>query len=779
MNYGSIHNNDRDYDDFVNENDNENEEDVPSTRRKGDDFYTEFTNELESFSALLGRSFDSSYNDGSIIRPSKDHHYQKPNGKLNQLYIARNANIFIGTLGFVIALIIVIVISTNSIDISSPDIVELDNDIDFTMKRFNYEPLTYFASSSSSQSLTYSHLAWNYSGILEPYTKSIVHINHDNNYNDISYYTFSICSKSISSSPSSCTSGVVFINSDDNDVYATVQCKPYDVYYVKVTGYNDEDDVLSSGEGTVICQYVRREIREINSDDLNDVMDAMYKLWSTSDDEGGAMYGTNFHSHSYFAQLHDFNSAWRDADHIHEGVGFLMQNIKISNMFELAMQAVNPAVALPYWDYTIEGESNIKVQDSIIMSDDIFGNTSSPNTIALGFTYENDTIESGIITTGRWAYLTIDKMDSTLTYLKSGYGYLRAPWNMNPSPYVSRYALSSESDTNLPSCRSHYNILTEGNLMSFLNGIQYEPHSSVNENVGGVYGCDKFIPFVDKGYIGSLKSMYQLCTNWVLYLKEFYRNYNILPTIDCLVATNNLKNSQCSFDCVRETKLNLKSSLYNSIANYVTEDIANDANHEAWVEFYDFLCTGDGQKVFPGDSFQSSSPLDPIHWVIYPTLERLFHAKLLSIGFLNETWNNNSNEVCDKAECYSPFSPDYGYYSNCCDGHYSSSQLLDHTNWNRCEYFGDTNDELLKSLDPRRSDYSMGYIYNDFDWDHCQSSYDINELLSLAESTRLLSNIVSKNKDNDDVIPTSKPTKFADIPTATPTSVSSIDNSFC
>lgn len=389
---------------------------------------------------------------------------------LNQLHLARNANIFVGTLGFVIALIIVIVVSTNSSISSSntiDDVIIVDNDIDFTVKRFNYQPLSCFTS-SSSETLTYSHLS-NYTGLIEPSTKSMLHINHDNNYNDISYYTFSICSKSVSSSSSSCKSGIMFINSDNNDVYVTIQCDPYEEYNIKVTGYNDDDYVLSYGEGTLICQYVRREIREIDDDDLNDIMDAMFSLWSTSEDEGSAKYGTNFHSHSYFTKLHDFNSAWRDADHIHEGVGFLMQNIKITNMFELAMQAVNPSVSLPYWDFSIEGENGIKVQDSIIMSDDIFGNTSSPNNIALGFTYENDTLESGIIVSGRWAYSTVDKMDSTLMYIKSGYGYMRAPWNMNPSPYVSRYALSPESElTNLPSCSSHYNILTEDSMMSFL-----------------------------------------------------------------------------------------------------------------------------------------------------------------------------------------------------------------------------------------------------------------------------------------------------------------------
>ena len=268
--------------------------------------------------------------------------------------------------------------------------------------------------------MKYSHLS-SFIGIIEPSTKSILYINNDENYDDISYYTYSMCSKSVSSSSSSCTSGIMFINDDNNDVYVTNKCNPYDEFNVKVTGYNNDDDVISTGEGTVLCQYVRREIRDYSDSDLSSIMDAMYAVWSISDDEGSERYGSDFHSASYFTQIHDFNSAWRDADHIHEGVGFLMQNVKISNMFEKAMQSIDKSVVLPYWDYSIDGENNLKIQDTIIVSENLFGNVSSPLNVEYGYTYENDTLESGAITTGRWAYLTIDKMETTLTFIKSGY----------------------------------------------------------------------------------------------------------------------------------------------------------------------------------------------------------------------------------------------------------------------------------------------------------------------------------------------------------------------
>ena len=84
----------------------------------GDDEINEFTHDLSSFSQLLGRSFDSSSNDVNIIkRTSRDN--QNEIGKnnyynLSGINISANSNYFIGSIGFIIALILIIVVSTNT-----------------------------------------------------------------------------------------------------------------------------------------------------------------------------------------------------------------------------------------------------------------------------------------------------------------------------------------------------------------------------------------------------------------------------------------------------------------------------------------------------------------------------------------------------------------------------------------------------------------------------------------------------------------------------------------
>lgn len=60
---------------------------------------------------------------------------------------------------------------------------------------------------------------------------------------------------------------------------------------------------------------------------------------------------------------------------------------------------------------------------------------------------------------GRWAQLRT-AFDHEMPNKKFGYGYMRAPWNLNPSPFVSRFAFDFNSTKDrLPSCSSHYNAL--------------------------------------------------------------------------------------------------------------------------------------------------------------------------------------------------------------------------------------------------------------------------------------------------------------------------------
>jgi hypothetical protein len=136
-------------------------------------------------------------------------------------------------------------------------------------------------------------------------------------------------------------------------VSVNVTCDAFDKFYIYVTEFDlSTEKMTRTTTGAGLCMYVRREIRSLSDEDLSATMDAMYALWEYDQDEGEELYGSFYMAASTLLKFHHFNSAWQDADHIHEGNGFILQHIKQTNIFEKSMQAVDPSVSLPYWDFT-------------------------------------------------------------------------------------------------------------------------------------------------------------------------------------------------------------------------------------------------------------------------------------------------------------------------------------------------------------------------------------------------------------------------------------------
>lgn len=71
----------------------------------------------------------------------------------------------------------------------------------------------------------------------------------------------------------------------------------------------------------------------------------------------------------------------KDCDHWHQGAGFVTSHMGLTMMYEQSLQAVNPAVSVPYWDFTLEstffGASDFR--SSGVFADDWFGNASPEN----------------------------------------------------------------------------------------------------------------------------------------------------------------------------------------------------------------------------------------------------------------------------------------------------------------------------------------------------------------------------------------------------------------
>ena len=589
-------------------------------------------------------------------------------------------------------------------------------DLRFTTYRDGYDELSYFLP-NASDIYTYKILK-PYTGVVEPYADMWISITATGDDDSTKQYKhkYTICDED-----NNCDEG------DISDSSFNYECDPLnDEYTITVKQYNPFNGEYTgrTSEGKLLCMYVRREFRALTDDDLTKTMDAMYTMWTTLEEDGKLIYGDNYHDYIYLLEYHYFNAAWKDADHVHEGNGFLAQHIKMTNIFEKAMQAVEPSISLPYWDYTIETAYGISVWESPMFQENTFGSLSLPNNLTWGWLYESNSIDDGRIPDGRWTDVMSDE-NTKYDELYSAYGYMRAPWNINPSKYITRYV---SVDKDLPKCDSHYKMLEYSEIEDFLQQIPYAPHASTHGVVGGVFGCDAMNELREKGYIIDIDGQLNLCKNWIFYLKELYRADVLYPPTDCSNTDENGEYSiekddiSCKYECSQERmgvlSLMLEHSILNSDYDCVPVDDMPDGGWDAWIEF---ICQGDGSKVFGGDHLESASPADPSFWPIHPTTERLLQVKYMSGGFTTDEWPSDaSNEyVCNKVSCYNSATNDFDISDECCYGHFQYDQMYDATNNDRTTKVGPTNNDIHEWTNPTKSYYAMPYIYDGFTWDHC------------------------------------------------------------
>ena len=278
-------------------------------------------------------------------------------------------------------------VDVQDVDIDNED-EEEDTSRKFSLKREGCALLDFFAKTPTS-ALTYSFFA-DHTAVVEPYTKTELVVFDDSTesgFDETNNFRFSACP--VGGTTDQCQYGISAPSQPSLSATIIFECASFDTYDISVSKFTS--DWVQSGDeltGTAVCMYVRREIRELTDADLSKTMDAMYALWSTSQEDGEAMYGKTFKNSTYFASAHDFNAAWQDSDHIHEGLGFLPQHIKLTNKFEEAMQAVDPSITLPYWDFTIDYAKNLTIFESPVFTSQTFGTLREPTDHYWGWTYK-------------------------------------------------------------------------------------------------------------------------------------------------------------------------------------------------------------------------------------------------------------------------------------------------------------------------------------------------------------------------------------------------------
>lgn len=201
-----------------------------------------------------------------------------------------------------------------------------------------------------------------------------------------------------------------------------------DVGYHSVILMEKTDTKTSYLSTKVMVKYTRREIRSLSDIDREKFFDAAHILSRVPTEIGQRMFGIEYKSKDYFNRVHLYYGGTADCDHWHQGAGFVTSHVTFTLEYERAIQSVFPDVTVPYWDFTLES-TFYRADDwrsSPIFSSSWFGEASPDNDLHT-------------VTDGRWAYESAMSNAWNFSKIVNSYGVLRAPWNNDPTPFMTRH----------------------------------------------------------------------------------------------------------------------------------------------------------------------------------------------------------------------------------------------------------------------------------------------------------------------------------------------------
>ncbi|CAM9529630.1 unnamed protein product [Ectocarpus sp. 12 AP-2014] len=474
-------------------------------------------------------------------------------------------------------------------------------------------------------------------------------------------------------------------------------------------------------EFAVTVKYVRREIRALTDRDRETFFNAVSVLQRVPSAVGRAVYGDKYYSKDYFNRMHLYYGGARDCDHWHAGAGFVTSHIAITLMYEQALQAVNPSIALPYWDVTIEGtyyDWN-DFRTSSVFSDDWFGDASPGNT-------------ARTLTQGRFAYVPVmaDAREYSAQY--NSYGLLRSAWNNDRNPFLTRHdhQLGMMNNKKPSGCRRYRDAYVAEDWMELTEAFNGGAHGNIHGLLGGTWSpeADEYaavtpyivIPFVHHAYIAQ---------------KIMWRE-NAIECPESCTFDQGWKDCQCK--CSESLMGGRSAAEFLELGDVISTGYFYDADYQLVRKLAD--SDGHYYEEIPGYSaeestaiyeglkdalciptkvgshFEATSTNDVTFWVLHPTFDRLWHlSRLEQNPVFNETWISDSTCVGHNADDVQPF------HDLFLEEHEGEPDVIGSAGGESVGplkgYY--TNAELYDLLHP--AGMQLPYVYDNFAWPHCDA----------------------------------------------------------
>ena len=417
-------------------------------------------------------------------------------------------------------------------------------------------------------------------------------------------------------------------------------------------GYTPVVLIEKGSNATTICatkvmvKYVRREVRSLSDLDRELFFSAVMTMQRVPTEVGQRIYGSKFKSKDYFNRVHLYYGGTADCDHWHQGAGFVTSHMAFTLEFEQSLQSINPALSMPYWDFTIESTfyEPHTWRASPIFADDWFGVASPDNDLHT-------------VTEGRWAFVPSMTHAWDFSEVHNSYGVLRAPWNNDPTPFMTRHDHIYGYMNNMkPSgCKEYVVAMKKTTWMSMSRQLNAAAHGHIHETMGGSwnhYYAEENAQRIGPAILTFAHEIQALA-------KELWRkNYVTCPDYCSMDTPWRDCQCECSADSLGDKSAyeilddagvldavqyfdqegHLVSSWKdgNGTVYYTLPGYTEEQSHHIYDDLLKMLCS----PGHIGDMFQATSTNDITFWVLHPTVDRLWHYKRLgNQANYDETWD--------------------------------------------------------------------------------------------------------------------------------------------
>jgi len=426
--------------------------------------------------------------------------------------------------------------------------------------------------------------------------------------------------------------------------------------------------------------------------------------------------------------------------------------------FERSLQAVNPQVAVPYWDFTLESTfyDAWNFRESGVFADDWLGAAAPRNGLRT-------------VDRGRWAYTPVMTNAREFSMVTNPYGLLRAPWNTDPTPFLTRadmiYGLPN--DYKPSGCADYAEILRRGSWPALALALNTIAHGHLHETLGGTWHHE-----YGQQVAGSLErageKAHAAVPDFGHAMQGQSKRLWRAGYLECPAACSmDTPADDCMCSCPRAKlagkeayEILLETGVFDSIKYFdgSGDSLESVFDEETGQTHYTLpgMTRAQAQVVFRtmlqllcnpghiGDMFQSTSTNDPVFWVLHPTVERIWTHHRLGATALSDTLppgaaateEEHGAEATNVASAAAAQEEGEG-------GGGAAAQPVFYTNWddaaaseyNECyghrsgdlQPFPDllgpgtghpTNRELYDYLDPANPE--LPYVYGSLRWAHCE-----------------------------------------------------------